>query len=90
MAHTTQDRNKLLSRVRRIQGQLRAVESLLQEDAECFKVLQTVSASRGALNGLMAEIIDGHLESHVVSAKNLKEAAQAGEQLREIVRSFWK
>jgi DNA-binding FrmR family transcriptional regulator len=90
MAHTSTEKKQLLARIKRIQGQLRAVEAMLQNEENCYKVLQTLTASRGALNGLVTEIIDGHLENHVVLAQNLKAARTAGQDLRNIVRSFFK
>lgn len=90
MAHTIKNREKLLSRVHRLQGQLGAVEAALENEGDCYKILQTLSSCRGALNGLMGEIVEGHIRDHVVSAKNAKEAAHAGEETIEIMKSFWK
>ena len=67
MAHTTKDKKKLLSRTRRIKGQVEAVERALEGDAECEDILQLVASCRGALNGLMAELIEGHVRFHVLS-----------------------
>ena len=61
MAHTTKDKEKLLNRVRRIKGQISAIEKALESDQECSKVLQTIAACRGAINGLMAEVLEGHV-----------------------------
>ena len=58
MSHTQHDRRKLLARVTRIQGQIAAVAKLLEQDrTDCTAVLQTIAATRGALNSLMAEVM---------------------------------
>ena len=66
MSHTVKDKKKLLSRVRRIKGQSEAIERALEGDSECEDILQLVASCRGALNGLMAELIEGHLRFHVL------------------------
>ena len=66
MSHLHHDK-KILNRVKRLQGQLNAVEqSLLQPDAECIAVLQQAAAIKGAVNGLMNELIEAHLRHHVL------------------------
>lgn len=92
MANTTQDKPKLLLRVRRIRGQIDAIERALESDAECSKVLQLMAASRGALNGLMAEVIEGHLWFHVLPTDIGKDSphAAAAEDLIDVVRAYLK
>ncbi len=65
MAHTHQDRDKLLARVRRIAGQVAAVERSLEAEAPCAETLHLVAAVRGAVAGLMEEILEEHLFEHV-------------------------
>ena len=92
MAHTTKDKEKLQLRVRRIRGQLDAIERALESEQECTRVLQLMAACRGALNGLMAEVIEGHIWFHVLSADGDKNSpqAEAAEELIEVVRSYLK
>ena len=59
MAHLSRDKQKLIARVRRIRGQLEAVERALDEDAECDETLRLIASARGAMNGLMGEVIEG-------------------------------
>ena len=59
MSHITKNKTKTLSRVRRIKGQVEAIERALEGEGECEEVLQLVASCRGALNGLMAELIEG-------------------------------
>lgn len=64
MSHVKQDK-KLLARVRRIGGQVQSLERALSEDTECGAVLQQLAAVRGAVNGLILEVLEGHLRSHL-------------------------
>jgi len=92
MAHTTKDKEKLLNRVRRIKGQITAIEKALDGDQECSKVLQTIAAIRGAINGLMAEVMEGHVRHHVLDTnrKPTTEQSEAAEELIEIVNRYLK
>jgi FrmR/RcnR family transcriptional regulator, repressor of frmRAB operon len=80
----------ILIRVRRIRGQVDAIERALQSEEECAGVLQLMAACRGALNGLMAEVMEGHVRFHVLSPKqrNSSPQAQAAEELIRIVRAY--
>lgn len=92
MAHTTQDQKKLLNRVRRIRGQVDAIEKALTNGEVCSVVLQTVTACRGAMNGLMAEILEGHIRHHVLDPEGNTSAEQesAAEDVIKLVRTYLK
>jgi DNA-binding FrmR family transcriptional regulator len=92
MAHTTKDKEKLLNRVRRIKGQVSAIEKALGDDHECSRVLQTIAACRGAINGLMAEVMEGHVRYHVIDPKRkpTAEQADAADELIDIVNRYLK
>jgi DNA-binding FrmR family transcriptional regulator len=66
MAHTIRDKKKLLNRVRRVRGQIEAVERLLENEEDCTEILQQISACRGSINGLMSEVLEGHIRFHLV------------------------
>lgn len=86
MAHISKDGGKkLLARVRRIRGQMEGIERAIQEGNDCYAVLQQTAAARGALGGLMAELIDGHIRHHVNGAKQRETAIN---ELMQIVRSY--
>ena len=92
MAHTTKDKEKLLQRARRIRGQVEALEKALNDGEECSAVLQLIAACRGAINGLMAEVLEGHIRSHVLSPRVKPNSAQgqAAEELIELVNRYLK
>ncbi|MGI1796787.1 metal/formaldehyde-sensitive transcriptional repressor [Acinetobacter variabilis] len=81
MSHVHDDK-KILNRVRRLQGQMNAVEQSLQNpETGCIQVLQQVAAVKGAINGLMNELIETHLREHVIG-----EAAVNEEELAEFLK----
>ena len=65
MSHTVHDQKALLTRVRRIAGQAAALEKALEQGSECSAVLQQIAAIRGAVNGLMAQVLEGHVREHL-------------------------
>jgi DNA-binding FrmR family transcriptional regulator len=89
---TVRDRAKLLNRIRRISGQVHAIEGLLEQEADCEKVLQTIAACRGAIDGLMAEVLEDHVRHHVLAPGTdpRSDQAQAAEQVIELIRSYLK
>lgn len=91
MSHTTREKAKLLARVRRIRGQIEAVERALESEAGCSEVLHLLAASRGAMNGLMAEVIEDHVREHV-AASDLTEAArvEGTSELLDVIRAYLK
>lgn len=92
MGHTTKDKDKLLARVRRIRGQVEAVERALEVQAGCAEVLQLVASIRGAVNGLTAELIEDHIRFHVVDPAREPDAekARGAEELIGVVRTYFR
>ena len=88
MPHTTREKEKLVARVRRISGQLRAVEKALEDEQECSSVMQLIASCRGALNGLMSEVIEGHMNEHVADEKNAGKRKIAADELLEILKTY--
>jgi len=91
MSHTIKDKKKLLSRIRRIKGQSEAIERALEGDSECEDILQLVASCRGALNGLMAELIEGHLRFHVLDPgqKISPSQLEAADELMAVVKRYF-
>ena len=92
MAHTIRDKKKLLNRVRRIRGQIDAVEKALEREEDCTMILMTIAACRGAINSLMAEVIEGHIRFHVVDPDHqpTSEKAKAAQELIDVVKAYLK
>lgn len=90
MAHTVRDKTKLLARVKRLQGQMTALEKQLDNDAECNEILQQIAAIRGAVNGLMAAVIEGHLTDHLVNEPELANRQQDLGAVLQVIKSYLK
>jgi DNA-binding FrmR family transcriptional regulator len=90
MAHTIHQKPKLLARVRRLKGQVEAVERALEAELDCGEVLQLLASIRGAMNGLTAELMEEHVRAHVLGASNDRERAIGGEELIEVIRTYMK
>ncbi|MGC4062366.1 MAG: metal/formaldehyde-sensitive transcriptional repressor [Aquabacterium sp.] len=88
--HTIQDKSKLLTRVRRIQGQAAALEKQLDQEGDCIAVLQQIAAIRGAVNGLMAAVIEGHLVDHVVHEPELAQRQEYLDVVLQVLKSYLK
>ena len=92
MTHTVRGKHKLLARVRRIRGQIDAIERALDGEAGCDQVMHLIAGVRGATAGLMAEVVEDHVRTHLVDAEQHPGAlnADAAEQLLEVVRTYLK
>jgi DNA-binding FrmR family transcriptional regulator len=90
MSHTTREKTKLLSRVRRIRGQVEALERALEAERGCAEVLQQIAAVRGAINGLMLEVMEDHIERHIAGAQLATEARrrEGADELIEVMRTY--
>ena len=89
MAHTTREKGALLNRVRRIRGQVEAVERALDAEAECGEVLRLIAGARGAMNSLMAEVLEGHIREHAFEGAT-PSAKSAASELIDVVRAYLK
>ena len=92
MSHTTREQKKLLARVRRIRGQVDGIERALTTEAGCEDVLHLIAGARGAMAGLMAEVVEDHVRSHLVDVEKHPGAldTEAAEQLLDVVRTYLK
>ena len=92
MVHTIRDKKKLLSRVRRIRGQVEAIERALGDEAECERIMHMIAGIRGSVAGLMAEVVEDHVRTHLVDAEKYPGAlnTEAAEQLLAVVRTYLK
>jgi FrmR/RcnR family transcriptional regulator, repressor of frmRAB operon len=90
MAHTVRDKTKLLNRIKRILGQAQAVRQALEDERDCTEVMQLVAACHGALNALMAELVEGHVRYHMVDPDRRPTTAEAraAQELIDVVRSY--
>lgn len=90
MAHTIHAKKQLLTRVRRIKGQTEALEKALNDEKECSAVLQQIAAIRGAVNGLMNEVLEGYIREHLGANVPAQQRDEDLEKLVGVLRSYLK
>ncbi|EKN4908436.1 MULTISPECIES: Ni(II)/Co(II)-binding transcriptional repressor RcnR [Serratia] len=90
MSHTIRDKQKIIARTNKIQGQVVALKKMLDDPHECAAVLQQIAAIRGAVNGLMREVIKGHLTEHIVHESEGKKREEDLEVVLKVLDSYIK
>jgi FrmR/RcnR family transcriptional regulator, repressor of frmRAB operon len=92
MAHIIEEKTKLLQRVRRLRGQVDAIERALQADTDCAKVMQLTVSVRGAANALMAELLEDHIRIHVSDPAHErdKQRAKGAKHLIDVLHAYLK
>lgn len=90
MPHTIRNQAKLIARVRRLKGQMEAIERALEAQQPCGDILNLVASVRGAVQGLTAELIEDHLREHVAGPSVGAERERGAEELIEVVRRYLK
>ena len=81
---------KLVQRIRRLRGQLDAVERLVNSDEDCGGQLMLLAAVRGGINSLMGEIMETHIRFHLVDGAKEQIAPELAEDLIDLVRAYLK
>jgi DNA-binding FrmR family transcriptional regulator len=92
MAHTIREKKKLLARVGRIRGQIDAIERALSEEADCERIMHMIAGIRGGVAGLMAEVVEDHIRTHLVDPGKNPDAlnTDAADQLIAVVHTYLK
>jgi DNA-binding FrmR family transcriptional regulator len=88
MSHLTREKLDLVTRTKKLIGQLESALRALEDDAHCADVLQRLAAARGAINSLMAELMEDHILNHM--PRKTKSSAEAAEDLIGIMRTYLK
>ena len=90
MTHTIEHKDRLLVRARRLRGQVEAIERALANEAGCEKVMHLLASARAAMAGLMAEVVEDHVRSHLVDRDKLPGAfnEDAADHLLSVVRTY--
>ncbi len=91
MSHTIREKQKLINRVRRIKGQVEGIERMLEEEKGCEEVMQLIAGVRGAMNGLMGEVLEDHIRMHIAAeglAQNNRD--EGASELIDVIRAYLK
>jgi FrmR/RcnR family transcriptional regulator, repressor of rcnA expression len=91
MTHTIREKQKLINRVRRLRGQMESIERMLDEEKGCAEVMHLIAGVRGAINGLMGEVIEDHIRMHL-AAEGLtqQERDEGSAELIDVIRAYMK
>ncbi|ESQ83209.1 hypothetical protein AEAC466_13235 [Asticcacaulis sp. AC466] len=92
MSHADREKEKMLARVRRIRGQVEAIERAFEAEAESEKIMHLIAGVRGSVSGLMGEVVEHHIRYHLVDGEKFPGAldADAQEALVEIIHTYVK
>jgi DNA-binding FrmR family transcriptional regulator len=92
MLETVRGKTKMMNRVRRIRGQVEAIERALEQEIVCSDMLRLIASTRGAINSLMVEVLEDHIRTQVVDPLREPDPtrALATEELIEVVQSYLK
>ncbi len=90
MAHLTADKDKIILRIKKLKGQLSSIEKALEEENECYKILQQISASRGAIQSLMNEVLEGHIKEHLGNHVSEEQREKEIENITSLLRTYLK
>jgi DNA-binding FrmR family transcriptional regulator len=88
MSHLDREKLDLLTRTKKVIGQLESAQRAIEEDAHCADILQRLAAARGAINSLMGELMEDHIRNHM--PRKTKSSEEAADDLIEIVRTYLK
>lgn len=83
----TSDKDAYLKRLRRIEGQVRGIQRLVDEDTYCIDVLTQISAATRALQGVALGLMEDHLH-HCVADAVAEGGEEADEKLREATEAI--
>ena len=90
MAHSHKDPAALLTRLRRIEGQVRGIQKMLEEDRDCMDVVTQVQAARAALTKVEAEVLKLHMESCIEGAIAAGDADAQRKLLGDLMQALTK
>jgi DNA-binding FrmR family transcriptional regulator len=92
MPHLTKNQSKLLARVRRLKGQMEAIERALEAERPCGEVLNLVASVKGAVTGLTVELMEEHIREHISNPArdDNAERAQGAADLIDAIRTYLK
>jgi CsoR family transcriptional regulator, copper-sensing transcriptional repressor len=78
----SEDKEAIQKRLRRIEGQIRGLQRMIEEDRYCIDILEQISAANRALQSVALELLDDHM-GHCVAAAVKGGGDEANEKLKE-------
>ena len=89
MAHIPKH-NELLPRLRRIEGQVRGITRMVEEQRYCIDIIQQLTAARRALDEVTLKVMKGHINSCVSEAIRNQDGAKKIDELMQTIHRFVK
>lgn len=83
-----EEKKKLLNRLSRIEGQVRGLARMIEEDKYCIDILTQIAATRGALKNVGLKVLQSHVEGCVSSAIKKGDTESVVPELLETVNRF--
>lgn len=74
MIRTQEEKKRLVSRIKRIEGQMKTLEKMVDRDAPCVEVMRLINSASGALKGLLTKIVTDHLNGCISAAMDKRDA----------------
>jgi DNA-binding FrmR family transcriptional regulator len=91
MALCGEDHPKLVARLNRIEGQVRGLKKMVEEDRDCLQVLKQIAATSGALRSLGAVILEDHLKGCVtIAIQHQEDGSQLISEVIDVFNKFSK
>jgi DNA-binding FrmR family transcriptional regulator len=90
LAHVIAEKQKLLNRIRRLRGQIEALDRAVEAQEGCSEVMRLLTAARGAINAIMAEVVEDHIVLHMVDPerKPTRAEQEAADELLDVLRTY--
>jgi DNA-binding FrmR family transcriptional regulator len=90
MKHPVHEKRKLLNRIRRIGGQVQAAQKAIESNKGCAAVMHQLVACRGAINSLLAEVLEDHVREHLLGNARSRLQSQAADELIDIAHTYFR
>ena len=90
--HTPEERAKLKLRIRRLRGQVEAIERALDAKQDCAEVMQLAASVKGAAGSLMAVLLEDHIRMHVSdpARDRDRQRARGAKHLIDVLHAYLK
>src|SRR5215475_3505989 len=82
----TASKDQLLARLRRIEGQVRGIEGMVEDDRYCIDILTQISAAQAALDKVALGLLDGHAHTCVIGAEPEQQDERTAEMMAAVGR----
>ncbi len=90
MAHIITNKRKLIARIHKLQGQLKAIEKGIENDDDFFKLLEQIGSIKGGAHGLFNEMIEAHIDEYFLNANTESKRQKEAKIIASLLKSYIK